>query len=67
MAGMHPDNETINIFGQDVSWPGVDPETGKFTNGDFTDPLKRPSFIPAETVNLVLDNIANLIASLGGT
>jgi len=50
---MYPDNRIENIFGEDVTWPGVDTETGKFTNGDFSDPLKRPSFIPAETVNLV--------------
>jgi len=65
MAGMYPDNRTENMFGEDVTWPGVDAATGKFTNGDFADPLKRPSFIPAETVNLVLDNLESLARSLG--
>ena len=67
MAGMYPDNETLSLFGEEVSWPGVDAATGKFTNGDFSDPMKRPSFIPAETVNLVLDNIAAVISGLGLT
>ncbi|MCL2233095.1 MAG: hypothetical protein FWB99_08470 [Treponema sp.] len=66
MAGMYPDNETISLFGEEVSWPGVDEETGKFTNGDFSNPMRKPSFIPAETVNLILDNLSGLIASLGG-
>ena len=66
MAGMYPDNRTESIFGDAVTWPGVDGETGKFTNGDFSDPLKRPSFVPAETINLILDNLAELITSLGG-
>jgi hypothetical protein len=65
MAGMYPDNQNISVFGKEVSWPGVDPDTGKFTNGSFSDPLKKPSFIPAETVNLVLDNLAGLISKLG--
>jgi len=67
MAGMYPDNQTISLFGEEVSWPGLDPETGKFTNGDFSNPMKKPSFIPAETINLILDNLAGLIASLGGS
>jgi len=45
----------------------VDPVTGKFTNGDFSDPFKKPSFVPAETVNLIPDNLANLITAPGGT
>ena len=67
MAGMYPDNREESIFGEHVEWPGVDPATGKFTNGDFSDPLKKPSFIPAETINLILDNLAGLITALGGT
>ena len=66
MAGLYPDNETISLFGEDINWPGVDPDTGKFTNGDFSNPLKKPSFIPAETINLILDNLENLITSIGG-
>jgi hypothetical protein len=64
MAGMYPDNQTLEIFGETLSWPNVD-ENGKFTNGSFSDPEKKPSFIPAETVNLVLDNIGNLIKDMG--
>jgi len=67
MAGMYPDNRTESIFGELVEWPGVDPVTGKFTNGDFSDPFKKPSFVPAETVNLIPDNPANLITAPGGT
>jgi len=67
MAGMYPDNRTESVFGELVEWPGMDPATGKFTNGDFSDPLKKPSFIPADTVNLILDNLASLITALGGT
>ncbi|MCL2382495.1 MAG: hypothetical protein FWC64_13065 [Treponema sp.] len=66
MAGMYPDNETISLFDEEVSWPGVGAQTGKFTNGDFSDPARKPSFIPAETVNLILDNLENLITALGG-
>ena len=67
MGGMYPDNQTITLFGETITWPGVDPNTGKFTNGDFSDPLKRPSYIPAESLNLILDNLTNLINSLGGS
>jgi hypothetical protein len=61
---MYPDNQTLELFGETVSWPGLD-GSGKFTNGSFSDPLVRPSFIPAETVNLVLDNLSELLVSLG--
>jgi hypothetical protein len=67
MAGMYPENQTVSLFGKEVSWPGLDPATGKFTNGDFNNPLVSPSFIPAETINLILDNLAVLIAALGKT
>ncbi|MDR3113903.1 MAG: hypothetical protein LBU25_00090 [Treponema sp.] len=52
---------------EEIVWPGVDPATGEFTNGSFSDPLVKPLFIPAETVNLILDNLAALITTLGGT
>ena len=64
MAGIYPDDQPLNIYGQPVTWPGMDPDTGKFTNGDFTDPLKKPSFIPAESINLILDNLSELIKSM---
>jgi hypothetical protein len=43
----------------------MDPQTGKFANGDFSDPLKKPSFVPAQTINLILDNLNNFIQGLG--
>jgi len=64
MPGMYPENQTLEIFGKTVEYPGVD-KNGKFTNGSFSDPDERPSFIPAETINLILDNIGNLITALG--
>jgi hypothetical protein len=67
MAGLYPLNQVISLFGKEVGWPGLDPDTGKFTNGDFNDPLVPPSFIPAETINLILDNLAVLIAASGKT
>ena len=65
MAGMYPENEDITIFGEKVQWPGVD-KNGKFTNGSFSNPLEPPSFIPAGTINLILDNLSALITKLGG-
>ena len=65
MAGMYPENEEITIFGEKVQWPGVDKD-GKFTNGSFSNPLEKPSFIPAGTINLILDNLSALITKLGG-
>ena len=67
MSGMYPNNQAIEIFGEQVQWPGVDPETGKFTNGSFDNPMIKPSFIPAETLNLVLDNLSALISKCGGS
>jgi len=64
MSGMYPNNQVIEIFGENVQWPGVGPD-GKFTNGSFTDPLIKPSFIPAETLNLLLDNMQQVIAEAG--
>jgi hypothetical protein len=66
MAGMYPNNQDIEIFGEQVSWPGVD-ANGKFTNGSFSDPMVKPSFIPAETINLILDNLSGMIETCGGT
>ena len=66
MAGLYPENQDLSIFGEQVQWPGVD-STGKFTNGSFTNPLEKPSFIPAETLNLILDNLGELIKKLGET
>ena len=66
MTGMYPDNQELDIFGEKVQWPGVD-SSGKFSNGSFQNPLEKPSFIPAETINLILDNLSELIKKLGGT
>ena len=63
---MYPDNQELTLNGEKVMWPGVD-ASGKFTNGDFNNPLVPPSFIPAETINLILDNLAGLIKRSGGT
>jgi hypothetical protein len=63
MSGMYPDNQNTEIFGEQVSWPGVD-ASGKFTNGSFDDPMVKPSFIPAETINLILDNLTKLLVAL---
>jgi len=65
MGGIYPNNQDIEIFGEQMSWPGVD-ASGKFTNGSFTDPMVKPSFIPAETVNLIFDNLSALIEKCGG-
>jgi hypothetical protein len=67
MAGLYPDDQTISLFGKEVRWPGLDLSAHKFTNGSFSDPLEGPSFIPAETVNLILDNLENLITGMGQT
>ncbi len=61
---MYPDEQTVVIDGEQVSWPGL--IDGKFSSGDFADPAQKPSFIPAETINLLVDNIASLITKLGG-
>lgn len=66
MADMYPNNQEVTMNGEVVTYPGVD-ENGKFTNGDFNNPLKPPSFIPAESINLLLDNVGNFIKALGGT
>ena len=66
MADMYPENQNVSIFGETVQWPGLNSD-GKFTNGSFDDPLVKPSFIPAETLNLILDNLGGMITKLGGT
>jgi len=65
MAGLYPDDKIISVFGNEVNWPGLDPANGKFSNGDFSNPLKKPSFIPAETINLIIDNLSGFISGLG--
>jgi len=65
MAGMYPTNKEIQSFGKTVKFPGVD-ESGKFTNGDFSNPDIPPSFLDADTINLVIDNLNALVAHLGG-
>ena len=67
MAGLYPDDEKISVFGEEIFWPGLDPVSGKFTNGDFSNPLIKPSFIPAQTINLIIDNLNNFILGLGLT
>lgn len=64
MAGMYPDNRTLTLDGEKLTWPGVG-ENGKFTDGDLNDPSVAPSFIPAETLNLIIDNLAGFITELG--
>ncbi|MBQ9206852.1 MAG: hypothetical protein IJ158_09085 [Treponema sp.] len=64
MADMYPDNQELTMNGETVVYPGVD-ESGKFTDGDFNNPLKPPSFIPAKTINLLLDNMGGFIKRLG--
>lgn len=64
MAGLYPDDQDINIFGEIIKFPSMGTD-GKFTNGDFKDPKKPASFIPAETMNLIIDNLNNLIKAFG--
>jgi microcystin-dependent protein len=62
---MYPDETTITIDGKTYAYPGL--ENGKFTDGDPADPSSPGSFIPAATVNLLLDNVADAVTKLGGT
>jgi len=55
----------LEIFGEQIMYPGLDPVTGKFTDGDFSNPLIKPSHIPAASFNLILDNLENLIQAMG--
>jgi hypothetical protein len=66
MAGMYPENQVLTLFGEQVQWPGVGAD-GKFHNGDFNDPQSPPCYVPAETINLLLDNLSALITKCGGT
>lgn len=64
MPDLYPTDKEITIFGEKVKYPGLD-QNGKFTNGSFTDPKQLASFIPAETLNLILDNLSEAIKSVG--
>lgn len=64
MPDLYPTDKEITIFGEKVKYPGLD-QNGKFTNGSFTDPKQLASFIPAETLNLILDNLGEAIKSVG--
>ncbi len=66
MAGMYPTNKEITSFGKTVKFPGVN-ASGKFTNGDFSNPDTPPSFLDADTINLIIDNLNSLIAHLGNS
>lgn len=63
MADLYPTEEEITLFGEKLKYPGL--KDGKFTNGSFTDPKQLASFIPAETLNLILDNLGEAIKSVG--
>jgi hypothetical protein len=66
MAGMYPDSQTLRVMDKKVLWPGLDPISGKFTNGGCENGRAvPPSFIPAETLNLILDNLAELVKTRG--
>ena len=64
MSGLYPKDEELTIFGEKIKFPGMD-SNGKFTNGSFNDPKVPASFIPAETMNLIIDNLNNLIKAFG--
>jgi hypothetical protein len=66
MAKMYPNDQSLEIFGEQVLWPGLG-EDGKFTNGSFENPSIKPSFIPAQTINLILDNLGAIVEKCGGT
>ena len=66
MAGMYPNDQILTIFDREVRWPGMDAD-GKFTNGSFSDPLEGGSFVPAATINLILDNITAVLEAHGMT
>ena len=60
---LYPNEEEITMFGEKMKYPGL--KDGKFTNGSFSDPKQLASFIPAETLNLILDNLGEAIKSVG--
>ena len=43
---LYPQDQEINMFGEILKYPNMG-EDGKFTNGSFSDPKIKPSFIPA--------------------
>ena len=61
---LYPKDQEITVFGENIKYPNMG-EDGKFTNGSFSDPKIKPSFIPAETINLILDNLENVIKEAG--
>lgn len=62
---IYPNEHRLVIDGETVTYPGL--KDGKFTDGDPADPAKKPSFIPAESINLLLDNLADVISASGLT
>lgn len=62
---IYPKERRLVIDGETVTYPGL--QDGKFTDGDPADPAKKPSFIPAESINLLLDNLADVITASGLT
>ena len=60
---LYPTEEEITMFGEKMKYPGL--KDGKFTNGSFSNPKQLASFIPAETLNLILDNLGEAIKSVG--
>lgn len=65
MAGMFPTNKEITVFGKKIKFPGVT-DKGEYTNGNFENPDEPPSYLDADTQNLILHNLNNLIAQLSG-
>jgi len=61
---MYPVDEEIIVNGEIHKYPGMG-EDGKFLSGSPTDPLQKASYLPGETINLILDNISNVIAAAG--
>ena len=62
---IYPKERRLVIDGETVTYPGL--KDGKFTDGDPADPAKKPSFIPAESINLLLDNLSDVITASGLT
>ena len=60
---LYPDEQTLTIDGEEVSFPGL--KNGKFTLGNPEDPDDKPSFIAPDTINLILDNLEILITAAG--
>lgn len=53
VMSMYPDEKEIEVAGSVIKFPCLD-KNKKFSNGDFNNPEKPASFIPAETINLLL-------------